>query len=122
MVPKQFLKWLTREGYGRVLFFDWRYLDDGTTPNPDFVLNTPRYRGASMLVTRANFGCGSSREHAPWALLDYGFRLALREHFAHRARADGRRRRNRRRFRERRGRAGKRVQRRAHLRPPCSCL
>jgi len=82
MVPKQFIKWVTREGYGRVLFLDWRYLDDGKTPNPNFVLNAPRYRGASVLVTRANFGCGSSREHAPWALLDYGFRVILAPSFA----------------------------------------
>ena len=82
MVPKQFLKWLTREGYGRVLFFDWRYLDDGTTPNPDFVLNAPRYKGASVLVARANFGCGSSREHAPWAILDYGFHAILAPSYA----------------------------------------
>ena len=77
IVPKQFIKWLTREGYGRVLFLDWRYLDDGETPNPEFVLNAPRYQGASVLVARANFGCGSSREHAPWAILDYGFRAIL---------------------------------------------
>jgi len=77
MVPKQFLKWLTREGYGRVLFYDWRYFDDGETPNPEFVLNAPRYKGASVPVARANFGCGSSREHAPWAILDYGFHAIL---------------------------------------------
>jgi 3-isopropylmalate/(R)-2-methylmalate dehydratase small subunit len=82
MVPKQFLKWITREGYGRVLFFDWRYLDDGKTPNPNFVLNAPRYRGASVLVARANFGCGSSREHAPWAILDYGIRAILAPSYA----------------------------------------
>jgi 3-isopropylmalate/(R)-2-methylmalate dehydratase small subunit len=82
MVPKQFLKWITREGYGRVLFYDWRYLDDGKTPNPKFVLNAPRYRGASILVARANFGCGSSREHAPWALLDYGFGAILAPSYA----------------------------------------
>ena len=82
MVPKQFLKWITREGYGRVLFYDWRYLDDGKTPNPDFVLNAPRYRGASVLVARANFGCGSSREHAPWAIFDYGFRAILAPSYA----------------------------------------
>jgi 3-isopropylmalate/(R)-2-methylmalate dehydratase small subunit len=82
MVPKQFLKWITREGYGRVLFYDWRYLDDGKTPNPEFVLNAPRYRGASILVARANFGCGSSREHAPWAILDYGFRAILAPSYA----------------------------------------
>ncbi len=82
MVPKQFLKWITREGYGRVLFYDWRYLDDGKTPNPAFVLNAPRYRGASVLVARANFGCGSSREHAPWAIFDYGFRAILAPSYA----------------------------------------
>lgn len=81
MVPKQFLKLLTRQGYGRVLFYDWRYLP-GEKPNPDFVLNLPRYRGASILLARANFGCGSSREHAPWALLDYGFRVVIAPSFA----------------------------------------
>jgi 3-isopropylmalate/(R)-2-methylmalate dehydratase small subunit len=81
MVPKQFLKWLTREGYGRVLFYDWRYFD-GEKPNPDFVLNWPRYNGASILLARANFGCGSSREHAPWALLDYGFRSIVAPSYA----------------------------------------
>jgi 3-isopropylmalate/(R)-2-methylmalate dehydratase small subunit len=82
MVPKQFLKWLTREGYGRVLFYDWRFLDDGKTPNPDFVLNYPRYKDASILLARANFGCGSSREHVPWALLDYGFRVVIAPSYA----------------------------------------
>ena len=82
MVPKQFIKWLTRGGYGRVLFYDWRYFDDGKTPNPDFVLNAQRYQGASVLVARANFGCGSSREHAPWAILDYGFRAILAPSYA----------------------------------------
>jgi len=81
MVPKQFLKLLTREGYGRFLFYDWRYLP-GEKPNPDFVLNLPRYKGASVLLTRANFGCGSSREHAPWAILDYGFRAILAPSYA----------------------------------------
>ena len=81
MVPKQFLKLLTREGYGRVLFYDWRYLP-GEKPNPDFVLNHPRYKGASILLARANFGCGSSREHAPWAILDYGFRAILAPSYA----------------------------------------
>jgi len=81
IVPKQFLKALTREGFGRTLFYDWRYLA-GEKPNPDFVLNYPRYRGASILVARTNFGCGSSREHAPWALLDYGFRSLLAPSFA----------------------------------------
>ena len=81
MVPKQFLKLLTREGYGRILFYDWRYLP-GEKPNPDFVLNKPRYKGASVIVARANFGCGSSREHAPWAILDYGFRAILAPSYA----------------------------------------
>ena len=81
MVPKQFLKLLTREGYGRILFYDWRYLP-GEKPNPDFVLNLPRYKGASVLLARANFGCGSSREHAPWAILDYGFRAILAPSYA----------------------------------------
>jgi 3-isopropylmalate/(R)-2-methylmalate dehydratase small subunit len=81
MVPKQFLKALTREGFGRTLFYDWRYLP-GEKPNPDFVLNAPRYQGASVLVARANFGCGSSREHAPWALDDYGFRALLAPSYA----------------------------------------
>ena len=81
MVPKQFLKLLTREGYGRILFYDWRYLP-GEKPNPDFVLNRPRYKGASVLLARANFGCGSSREHAPWAILDYGIRAILAPSYA----------------------------------------
>jgi 3-isopropylmalate/(R)-2-methylmalate dehydratase small subunit len=81
MVPKQFLTWTTREGYGRVLFYDWRYLE-GERPNPEFVLNLARYRGASVLLTRANFGCGSSREHAPWAVLDYGIRVVIAPSFA----------------------------------------
>ena len=81
MVPKQFLKWVTREGYGRVLFYDWRYLD-GEKPNPDFVPNWPRYQGASILLARANFGCGSSREHAPWAILEYGFRALIAPSYA----------------------------------------
>src|SRR5271154_1143601 len=81
MVPKQFLKLLTRQGYGRVLFYDWRYLP-GEKPNPEFVMNLPKYRGASVLVARANFGCGSSREHAPWALLDYGIRAIIAPSFA----------------------------------------
>jgi 3-isopropylmalate/(R)-2-methylmalate dehydratase small subunit len=81
MVPKQFLKLLTRKGYGRVLFYDWRYLA-GEKPNPEFILNQPRYQGASILLARANFGCGSSREHAPWALYDYGFRVVIAPSFA----------------------------------------
>ncbi|HEY4741283.1 MAG: 3-isopropylmalate dehydratase small subunit [Candidatus Acidiferrales bacterium] len=81
MVPKQFLKLQTREGYGRVLFYDWRYLP-GEKPNPEFPLNFPRYRGASILLARANFGCGSSREHAPWAIHDYGFRVVIAPSYA----------------------------------------
>lgn len=81
MVPKQFCKLLTRKGYGRILFYDWRYLD-GEVPNPEFSLNAPRYKGASILVTRANFGCGSSREHAPWGVLDYGFRAIIAPSYA----------------------------------------
>jgi 3-isopropylmalate/(R)-2-methylmalate dehydratase small subunit len=81
MVPKQFLKALTRQGFGRVLFYDWRYLP-GEKPNPEFVLNFPRYKGASVLLARANFGCGSSREHAPWAIGDYGFRVILAPSYA----------------------------------------
>jgi len=81
IVPKQFCKLVTREGYGRVLFYDWRYLP-GEVPNPDFILNLPAYRGASILLARENFGCGSSREHAPWALVDYGFRAIVAPSFA----------------------------------------
>ncbi len=81
IVPKQFLKVLTREGLGRALFYDWRYLD-GEKPDPGFVLNQPRYHRASILLARANFGCGSSREHAPWALADYGFRALIAPSFA----------------------------------------
>jgi len=81
MVPKQFLKLQTREGYGRVLFYDWRYLPS-EQPNPEFPLNFPRYRGASILLARANFGCGSSREHAPWAIHDYGFRVVIAPSYA----------------------------------------
>jgi len=81
MVPKQFLKSLTREGFGRILFYDWRYLS-GDKPNPDFVLNFPRYKGASILLARTNFGCGSSREHAPWGVKDYGFRAIIAPSYA----------------------------------------
>jgi 3-isopropylmalate/(R)-2-methylmalate dehydratase small subunit len=81
MIPKQFCKLLTREGYGRFLFYDWRYLP-GEKPNPEFELNQPRYQGASILLTRANFGCGSSREHAPWGVADYGFRVLIAPSFA----------------------------------------
>jgi 3-isopropylmalate/(R)-2-methylmalate dehydratase small subunit len=81
MVPKQFLKALTREGFGRILFYDWRYLP-GEKPNQNFVLNFPRYKGASVLLARANFGCGSSREHAPWGVRDYGFRAIIAPSYA----------------------------------------
>ena len=82
IIPKQFLKRIERTGFGRFLFFDWRYLEDGTTPNPDFELNAPVLHGAQILVTGKNFGCGSSREHAPWALLDYGFRALIAPSYA----------------------------------------
>jgi 3-isopropylmalate/(R)-2-methylmalate dehydratase small subunit len=81
LIPKQFLKRIERTGFGQFLFFDWRFLDDGS-PNPQFVLNKPEYAGASVLLSRRNFGCGSSREHAPWALEDYGFRVILAPSFA----------------------------------------
>ena len=81
MVPKQFLKSQTKTGFGRVLFYDWRYLP-GEKPNSDFILNSPQYKGASILMARANFGCGSSREHAPWALADYGFRVLIAPSYA----------------------------------------
>jgi len=90
IIPKQFLKSIQRSGFGPNLFDEWRYLDVGhpgqdpasRRPNPDFVLNQPRYQGASVLVTRKNFGCGSSREHAPWALEQFGFRAILAPSFA----------------------------------------
>ncbi len=81
IIPKQFLKRIERTGFGEFLFFDWRYLDDGSD-NPEFELNLPRYKGASVLGTRRNFGCGSSREHAPWSLEQYGFRVILASSFA----------------------------------------
>ena len=81
IMPKQFLKLLTRIGYGKFVFNDWRFLPGGA-PNPEFVLNQPRYQGAQILLARANFGCGSSREHAPWGLLDYGFRVLIAPSFA----------------------------------------
>jgi 3-isopropylmalate/(R)-2-methylmalate dehydratase small subunit len=81
MVPKQFLKLQTKQGFGKVLFYDWRYLP-GEKPNPDFILNWPRYKGASVLLARAGFGCGSSREHAPWAVADYGFRVLIAPGYA----------------------------------------
>lgn len=90
IIPKQFLKSIKRTGFGPNLFDEWRYLDHGEpgmdnskrTLNPDFVLNQARYQGAQILLARANFGCGSSREHAPWALLDYGFRALIAPSFA----------------------------------------
>ncbi len=81
IIPKQFLKRIERTGFGEFLFFDWRFKDDGSL-NPDFEMNAPRYQGASILLTKDNFGCGSSREHAPWALEDYGFRCILAPSFA----------------------------------------
>ena len=90
IIPKQFLKSIKRSGFGPNLFDAWRYLDRGEPGmdnarrprNPDFVLNDPRYQGAAILLARRNFGCGSSREHAPWALLDYGFRAVIAPSFA----------------------------------------
>lgn len=83
IIPKQFLQAVTRLGFGKHLFHEWRYLDiEGTQPNPDFVLNYPQYKGASILIARENFGCGSSREHAPWALADYGIKVMIAPSFA----------------------------------------
>ena len=90
IIPKQFLKSIARTGFGHNLFDEWRYLDHGEPgmdphsrrPNPDFVLNQPRFRGASVLIAGKNFGCGSSREHAPWALSQYGFRALIAPSFA----------------------------------------
>ncbi len=90
IIPKQFLKSIKKTGFGVNLFDEWRYLDHGEPgqdpasrqPNPDFVLNQPRYQGASILLARKNFGCGSSREHAPWALDQYGFRCVIAPSFA----------------------------------------
>ena len=90
IIPKQFLKSIIRSGFGPNLFDEWRYTDVGQPGEdcsnrplkPDFVLNVPRYQGAQILLTRKNFGCGSSREHAPWALLDFGFKVILAESFA----------------------------------------
>ncbi len=89
IIPKQFLKSIKRSGFGANLFDAWRFLDHGEPgmdasarqPNPDFVLNQPRYKGASILLARDNFGCGSSREHAPWALADYGFKTIVAPSF-----------------------------------------
>ena len=82
IIPKQFLKRIERTGFGQFLFYDWRFEDDGTTPNAEFELNQPEVAGASVLVTRKNFGSGSSREHAVWALDDYGFRSIIAPSFA----------------------------------------
>jgi 3-isopropylmalate/(R)-2-methylmalate dehydratase small subunit len=90
IIPKQFLKSIRKTGFGQNLFDEWRYLDPGypgqdpasRQPNPDFVLNQPRYKGASVLLARKNFGCGSSREHAPWAIQQYGFRALIAPSFA----------------------------------------
>lgn len=81
IIPKQFLKRIERTGFGKFLFYDWRYLDDGSL-NPEFELNRERYSNASILLTRDNFGSGSSREHAPWALREYGFRVIIAPSFA----------------------------------------
>src|SRR3954465_11209637 len=81
IIPKQFLKRIERTGYGQFLFYDWRFTPAGE-PNGDFVLNQSRYQGASVLIAGRNFGCGSSREHAPWALGDYGFRAVIAPSFA----------------------------------------
>ncbi|GIU38391.1 3-isopropylmalate dehydratase small subunit [Shewanella colwelliana] len=83
IIPKQFLSKVTRDGFGVHLFHDWRYLDDaGDEPNPEFSLNLPRYAGASILLAQENFGCGSSREHAPWALADFGLKVIIAPSFA----------------------------------------
>jgi 3-isopropylmalate/(R)-2-methylmalate dehydratase small subunit len=81
IIPKQFLKRIERTGFGQFLFYDWRYLSNGQ-PNPEFVLNEPRFQGASILIAGKNFGCGSSREHAPWALAEYGFKVIIAPSFA----------------------------------------
>ena len=83
IIPKQFLLAVSRKGFGKHLFHDWRYLDDAETqPNPEFNLNKPEYQGATILLARDNFGNGSSREHAPWALMDYGFKAVIAPSFA----------------------------------------
>jgi len=81
IIPKQFLKRIERTGFGQFLFYDWRFRSDGTL-NPEFILNDKRYQGASILIAGKNFGCGSSREHAPWALADFGFRAIIAPSFA----------------------------------------
>ena len=83
IIPKQFLQKVTRTGFGQHLFHDWRFEDDaGTVPTPGFVLNKPEFKGTSILLARENFGCGSSREHAPWALTDFGFHVVIAPSFA----------------------------------------
>jgi 3-isopropylmalate/(R)-2-methylmalate dehydratase small subunit len=82
IIPKQFLKRIERTGFGKFLFYDWKYEDDGKTLNPNFELNAPQYDRAEILVAGKNFGCGSSREHAPWALLDQGFRVIISSSYA----------------------------------------
>ena len=82
IIPKQFLKRIERTGFGQFAFYDWRYDETGKVPNPEFELNKPEYQGASILLARKNFGCGSSREHAPWALYDFGFRVIIAPSFA----------------------------------------
>lgn len=83
IIPKQFLQKVNRTGFGKHLFHDWRFIDDaGKQENPEFVMNEPRYQGASILLARENFGCGSSREHAPWALADYGIQVMIAPSFA----------------------------------------
>ncbi|HEY4391593.1 MAG TPA: 3-isopropylmalate dehydratase small subunit [Paenibacillus sp.] len=81
IIPKQFLKRIERTGFGQFLFYEWRFDTEGNV-NPEFELNKPRYSDASVLISRANFGCGSSREHAPWSILDYGFRCVIAPSFA----------------------------------------
>ncbi|MED4015658.1 3-isopropylmalate dehydratase small subunit [Sutcliffiella cohnii] len=81
IIPKQFLKRIERQGFGQFLFYNWRFQDDGTT-NEQFILNQPQYKDSSILVAGENFGCGSSREHAPWSLLDYGFKVVIATSFA----------------------------------------
>ena len=82
IIPARFLKVTDKEGLGKAAFCDWRYLEDGETPNPDFILNKAEYQGASVLIAGNNFGCGSSREHAPWALLGAGFKAVISTEFA----------------------------------------
>lgn len=81
IIPKQFLKRIERSGFGQFLFYEWRFDEEGNV-NPEFEPNKPRYEGASVLISRANFGCGSSREHAPWAILDYGFKVVIAPSYA----------------------------------------